>query len=228
MQVTFEGDAMLNAVLSQSQPSTFFTGPKLVAAAVLTAWFALIAVLGATGTFVTAPGTPPVPIAIGVMVPIVLFFGGLWMSRPFRDFVLATDIRLMVGIQAWRFAGLAFLAMYAYGLLPGMFALPAGFGDIAIGLTAPWILVALIRQPRFAASKTFVVWNLLGLLDLVVAVGTGALSAAVATGVAGEVITSPMAGLPLVLIPVYLVPILFTLHIATLMQVRRQAGDPRS
>ncbi len=219
---------MLNAVFSQPQPSTIFTGPKLLAAAVVTAWFALITVLGATGAFITAPGTPPVPIAIGVMVPIVLYLGGLWMSRPFRDFVLATDIRLMVGIQAWRFAGLAFLAMYAYGLLPGMFALPAGFGDMAIGLTAPWILVALIRQPRFAASKTFVVWNLLGLSDLVVAVSTGALSAALATGATGEVITSPMAALPLVLIPVYLVPILFMLHIATLMQARRRARDPKS
>ena len=77
------------------------------------------------------------------------------MWRPFRDFVLAADLRLMTGIQAGRFAGLGFLALYANGVLPGSFALPAGLGDMAIGVTAPWVLLALIRRPGFAAGKTF-------------------------------------------------------------------------
>lgn len=215
---------MSNAILSRSaQPPTVFTGTKLVVTAVLSAWLVLIMVLGAAGAFVTPPGTLPFPIAIGVTAPIALFFVGLWISSPFREFVLATDVRLMLGIQAWRFAGLAFLALYTYGVLPGIFAWPAGFGDIAIGVTAPWMLAVLLRQPRFAASKTFVVWNVLGILDLVVAIGTGAFSSALATGVAGEVTTAPMAHLPLLLISAYLVPILFMLHIAALMQARRLA-----
>ena len=106
-------------------------------------------------------------------------------------------------------------------MLPGLFAWPAGLGDIAIGVTAPWIVLALIRRPDFAWSKTFVAWNLLGLLDLVVAVGTGALSSGLATGVAGEITTGPMAQLPLVLIPAYLVPIFITLHLTALLQARR-------
>jgi hypothetical protein len=155
------------------------------------------------------------------MTPIIVFVGGVWTSRRFREFVLAGDLRLMMGIQAWRFAGLGFLALYTYGILPGMFALPAGVGDIAIGVTAPWILLALIRQPSFAASKTFVVWNVLGILDLIVAIGTGALSSGLAAGVAGEITTAPMAQLPLVLIPAFLVPIFLMLHMAALFQARR-------
>jgi len=45
-----------------------------------------------------------------------------------------------------------------------------------------------------------VVWNLLGILDLVVAVTTGALSSGFVAGLAGKVTTAPMAQLPLVLI----------------------------
>jgi hypothetical protein len=106
----------------------------------------------------------------------------------------------MVAVQAWRFAGLGFLALNTHGVLPGLFTWPAGLGDIAIAATAPWMMVALLRQPRFAASKAFAAWNVIGILDLVVAVGTGALGSALATGVAGEVTTGPMAQLPLALI----------------------------
>ena len=200
-------------------------GSALAAAVVLAAWFALVVVLGASGAYVTTPGSIPVPIAIAVTAPIALFLVGIRVSPALREFALATDARLMLGIQAWRFAGLGFLALYAHGVLPGMFAWPAGLGDIAIGITAPWLLVALIREPRFAASRTFVAWNLLGVLDLVVAVGTGALGSALATGIAGEVTTGPMARLPLVLIPAFFVPIFVMLHIVALMQARRLARN---
>lgn len=217
---------MPNTVLSlSSRPEEGFASTKLVVGIVLAVWFALVMALGAAGRFVTPSGTPPFPIAIGAGVPIVVFLAGLWISRPFREFVLAADIRVLLGIQAWRFAGLGFLALYTYDVLPGSFALPAGLGDMAIGVTAPWMLLSIIREPRFAASKTFVVWNGLGLLDLVSAITTGALGSVLATGIAGEVTTGPMARLPLVLIPAYVVPILFMLHIAALMQARRLARD---
>lgn len=217
---------MSNSTLSHfAQPqSPVAPSARLVAAGVLAIWLALVFLLDAEGAFVAPPGEPPIPILIGVMAPLIVFFAGLWMSPRFRDFVLAADLRFVTGIQAWRFAGLGFLALYAHGVLPGFFAWPAGLGDIAIGVTAPWIIAALIRQPNFAASKTFMIWNLLGILDLVVAVGTGALSSATALGVPGEVTTAPMAQLPLVLIPGYLVPFFIMLHVTALLQARHLAG----
>jgi hypothetical protein len=129
----------------------------------------------------------------------------------------------VTGIQACRFAGFGFLALYAHGVLPGLFAWPAGLGDVAIAVTAPWVVLALLRQPSFAGSRLFIVWNLLGILDLVVAVGAGVLSSGLAVGAAGEVTTAPMARLPLVLIPACLVPIFIMLHLAALFQARRLA-----
>lgn len=216
---------MSNAVPSSSaQPvPPVLAGVKLAAAAVLAAWFVVVLVLGASGAFIAPPGTPPLPILAGVLVPVVVYFSAYWISRPFRDWVLSADLRPMMAIQAWRFAGLGFIALYAHEVLPPGFAWPAGLGDMAIGVTAPWMLVELMRRPGFAASKTFVVWNGLGVLDLVVAVSTGALSSALATGAAGEVSTGPMALLPLVLIPAYFVPIFVMLHAAALSQSRQLA-----
>lgn len=216
---------MSNAALSHPAHPGSPTVPGIspLAAAVLAAWFALVVYLGARGAFVTPPGSPPLPILLGVMTPILVFLAAYRMSRSFRDLVLAADLRLLLGIQAWRFAGLGFIALYAHGVLPGLFAWPAGLGDIAIGVTAPWLLVALIRQPGFAASRTFAVWNVLGILDLVVAVGTGVLASGLVGALAGEVTTSPMAQLPLVLVPAYFVPIFVMLHVAALVQARRLA-----
>jgi hypothetical protein len=70
-----------------------------------------------------------------------------------------------------------------------------------------------------------VLWNLLGILDLVVAVSAGALSSGFIAGLVGKVTTAPMALLlPLVLIPAYFVPLFIMLHLTALFQTRRQAG----
>ena len=205
---------------AESQPSGR-GGIRPAVAIALTVWLLLIVALGATGAFVAPPGTPPLPIAIGFAAPLVLFFAWLRLSQSFREFVLTLDLRLIAGMQAWRWAGLGFLALYAHKVLPAVFALPAGLGDMAIGITAPWIILALVRQPGFAARGAFIRWNVLGILDLVIAVSIGTVSAFFATGAPGEISTAPMATLPLLLIPAFLVPIFLMLHTAALMQSRQ-------
>ncbi len=209
--------------LMAAQTSRQYWNTRLLVAIVLALWFVLVLFLGREGVFFRPPGSPPLPILLGVTVPIIAFLAAYFASATFKAFVLASDLRLGVAIQGWRVAGLGFLALYAYDILPGQFALPAGLGDMAIGLTAPWIALALIRQPAFAGSSVFTVWNLLGILDLVVAMGTGALSSGF---LAGNVTTAPMAHLPLVLIPAYLVPLFVMLHLAALFQARRYAASP--
>jgi hypothetical protein len=94
---------------------------------------------------------------------------------------------------------------------------------MAIGFTAPWIVLALVRQPSFVASRPFVIWNLLGILDLVVAVSIAALIQSRTTGAVGEATVAPMAQLPMLLIPAYLVPLFVMLHVTALIQARRTA-----
>jgi hypothetical protein len=196
-------------------------GIRLAVAITLAVWLLLVVSLGVAGAFVRPPGAPPLPIAIGVAAPLGLFFAWMRLSQSFREFVLSLDLRLIAGMQAWRWAGLGFLSLYAQKVLPAVFALPAGLGDMAIGVTAPWIILALVRQPGFAARGTFIRWNVLGILDLVVAISIGTVSAILATGAPGEISTAPMATLPLLLIPAFLVPLFLMLHTAALMQSRQ-------
>lgn len=64
-------------------------------------------------------------------------------------------------------------------------------------------------------------WSLLGILDLIVAVGIGTVSAMFARTGPGVISTTPMATLPLVMIPAFLVPLFLMLR-ATALLHRRQ------
>jgi hypothetical protein len=140
----------------------------------------------------------------------------LFRSWPlFRSIVDALPQRWIVSLQAYRIEGLIFLLLYANGSLPAAFALPAGSGDMAVGLMAP------IVGAR-ASSARLRVWNLLGIADLLVAVTTGFLTSPspvqpLALDRPNELITA----FPLVLIPVFLVPLAVLLHLASLQKLHR-------
>jgi len=209
---------MSTTVLPPSSVSTASGGARFGVFLVLAIWFVLVVALGAEGAFLGRQGAPPIGMAIGFTAPLLLFFAWLRLSAAFRSFILSLDLRLTAGMQAWRFAGLGFLFLYAYKVLPGLFALPAGLGDMAVGLAAPWMMLGLARNPGYAASPAFVRWNWLGILDLVVALGLGG---SLAMAVPGTISTAPMATLPLLIVPAFLVPLFLMLHIAALMQSRQ-------
>lgn len=199
-----------------------------VVAVALALWLGLVFLLGAQGAFVGSAGSPPLPIFFGFAIPLVVFFAAYFGWSAFRAFVLGADLRLAAAIQAWRWAGLGFLSLNAQGVLPGLFAFPAGLGDMAIGVAAPWIVLGLVRHPAFATSQRFVIWNIMGILDLIVAVSMGTLCSGFLRGFTGNVTTSAMAQLPLVLIPAYFVPFFIMLHFTALAQARRLARSGNS
>jgi hypothetical protein len=206
------------SALKDKPPAT-----RWVIATALIAWFGLIFILGARGAFVGNAGSPPLGIFLGFALPLVTFFAAYSGWGAFRAFIHAADLRLIAAVQAWRWGGLGFLSLYAHGILPGLFAFPAGLGDMAVGATAPWIVLGLIRQPSFSTSRKFVAWNIMGILDLFLAVSLGTICSGFFPGLTGNITTSAMAQLPLVLVPAYFVPLFLMLHFTALLQARRLA-----
>jgi hypothetical protein len=201
---------------------------RSIVSVALALWFGLVFLLGAQGAFIGRAGSPPLPIFFGFAIPLVVFFVAYFRWDAFRAMVLGADLRLVAAIQGWRWAGLGFLSLYAHGVLPGLFAFPAGLGDVAIGVSAPWIVLGLIRHPAFVTSRRFVTWNILGIVDLVLAVSLGTICSGFIPGITGNVTTGAMAQLPLVLIPAYFVPLFIILHVTALAQARRLARSGKS
>jgi hypothetical protein len=197
----------------------------------LALWLGLVVFLASQGAFVGSAGSPPLPIFFGFAIPLVVFFAAYFGWTAFRTFILGADLRLVAAIQAWRWGGLGFLTLYAKGILPWLFAFPAGLGDMAIGVSAPWIVLSLVRQPLFAASRRYAIWNILGIVDFVVALSMGTLCSGAFPGITrliGNVTTGPVAQLPLVLIPAFMVPFFTMLHLTALFQARQLARSGKS
>jgi hypothetical protein len=212
----------MSAIASSAslQPSAGRPPTSLVV--VLIAWLIVVLALGAKGVFMAPAHTPPLALLIAFVAPIAVGVTAYRTSVRFREWVLGIEPRVFVSLQSWRFAGFSFISLYVYGILPGFFAWPAGLGDMAIGMTAPWMLGRLTQSPAFASSRTFVRWNLLGLLDLFVAISLGAIGGFFLSD--RPVTTAPMATLPLVLIPAFLVPGFILMHFAALVQARRRVA----
>ncbi|WP_214322708.1 hypothetical protein [Nonomuraea sediminis] len=181
------------------------------AAVVFAGWFTVSAVLAGNGWYHRLPWLP---------IAVVGFLGTLLaLSRiPVVARALAAPgmMSRLIYPHSFRVTGVTFLLIMAFGHLPALFALPAGLGDIAAGIAAPRVARRLAQGTGRRAALWF---NAFGIADLVVALALGAL-----TGFQLLDITpsgQPNSELPLVLIPTVGVPLLFALHITSVVALVR-------
>ncbi|MPZ06508.1 MAG: hypothetical protein GEU26_08835 [Nitrososphaeraceae archaeon] len=126
---------------------------------------------------------------------------------------------ILVAVHTWRIVGIAFLWGVSQGILPPAFGIPAGVGDILIGVTA--IPFAYFLRKGYSWSRyALVVWSVLGIADLVNAISLGLITAPEFPG-------STMTTIPWVIIPTMGVPLALILHGITLYRLR-STGFPSS
>jgi len=203
-------------------PTQSAAGANWTAAAIVAVWFAAIVALGAADIFVAGPAAPPLPLFAAIALPPVIFAIAYARSADVRVFALGLDLRVLTAMQAWRVIGLVFLAFYAFDMLPGIFAWPAGLGDAAVAVGAIATLGAMLRQsPGWRRSVSWL--NIAGLVDFVVAIATGVLTSNTAIGIFND--GSPrieLGALPMSLIPTFAVPFWIILHMISLLQLRQR------
>jgi hypothetical protein len=156
-------------------------------------------------------------VLIFLVVPVAVGLGAMARSG-FRAVVDRVPAPTLVGVQAFRFAGAAFLLIAYLGILPSAFA-AGGVGDIATGLLAT---LAAIRLTKAGSSPLFWGFTLVGLVDLVnVAV---LLVAYDPIWFHGHPTSAPMADFALVMIPAIAAPFALLLHLYAVRNVLVSAG----
>ena len=181
--------------------------PRLPGAAAWAAavWLILAIAAGATGFFLRLPFPGPQLIILGLVV--LTLVAGLVPSR-LSAWIEAIPLRVLVGVNATRYVGIAFLVLAAQGQMNQAFADRAGWGDIAtatlaIALVVTWAPITPARRVWYHA------WNAFGFLDLVVAVGTA--TAVTLTGATPGV--ERVLTLPLSIVPTFFVPLFLANHV---------------
>jgi hypothetical protein len=139
----------------------------------LALWFAAALLLGDGTHFPLARESLRQPLSgLVALVPLAVALLWVFRSPAGRAINSATLPSALIAVQLYRVAGVFFLFPYlAYGTLPAGFALPAFVGDTITGLAAPFVALALLRNYRGSVTVA-VVWNLFGILDLIVAPAT--------------------------------------------------------
>ncbi len=186
----------------------------------LLAWFGVALALSVTGAFDTRPGVPPLGLLLAIMVPIIVYIvDRSWLHGTLLDGIHQLDGSTAIFLQTQRVLGVVFLVECARGHLPAGFALPAGLGDIAVGLAAPWVAQRLRARKPHAVSVARL-WNYLGIFDLVLALTMGVTHGGPPLGIfASEISNRAVTEYPLSLIPTWAVPLALILHLRTLQSL---------
>lgn len=127
-------------------------------------------------------------------------------NQNFREYLFGFSYKNLTLLNVWRIpAGAAFLYYGSQNWLPEQFVFNAGYGDLIVGIIAPLVLLLPESFGKYVAFHVF------GLLDFIVAVGTGLTLTLLETPLIENV-----AGFPIVLIPLFGVPVTGALHIVLL------------
>ncbi|MDQ4093432.1 MAG: hypothetical protein M3143_08540 [Actinomycetota bacterium] len=209
------------AARQRGSPRRSALGVALGVGALLVAWLAAAAATGGADVFLGRADDTVPAIAGGLLIPIC---AGVLLTRipAVRD-ALATPrvLALLTLVNTWRVVGIVFITLYLQQLLPAHFALPAGIGDVIIGLAAPVVAYAMWKHPT--RRRLPITFHALGLLDLAMAVTLGVTSApGVLQLFTGQPNTLPMTVLPEVLVPTFLLPIGVIIHITVLRILAHQ------
>jgi hypothetical protein len=187
-----------------ARQSRWIIGSAVVAAA----WLVGVSLLGDAGNDVL-PARIPVALGATLLVGYLLL-----LSPTFRRIIAAVPQHWLIGIQGFRILGAVWLVRYFAGGLPGLFALPAGIGDVTTGLLAAFVAYAWYSGKPYARTAA-IAWNIFGIADLVNAVALGTLT----NGGAGGIL------FPLVLIPAYGVPRSLLIHSYSLIGLLRKSSQ---
>ncbi len=208
------------AVAKAGWPAEERTAAVRTAAFVLVGWFVLSVALAWLEVYRGTLDKVPT-IQYGLLLPILLGALAIWRSELATHLIDALPQSWLVGVQLYRSLGVIFLVLYAAGQMPAAFSWPAGAGDVAVGLLAPVVAMRYARNPE-ANARTVAVWNIVGIIDLVVAVTMGFVtSPSQFQMLSFDLPNEFVSAFPLVLVPVYLVPLSIVLHIASLVKLRR-------
>jgi hypothetical protein len=201
-----------------------------IGGAAVLGWLGLMFALAKSGFFETTAQTSlPPRIGPAIVIPTILGCALLAVASV-RRLIARVPLHWLVGVQLYRVVGGLFLIAWLQDDVPAEFALPAGIGDVTVGLLAPFVALMVVRGGVERAWPAVVGWCALGITDLVVAVTCGLLTAPSAfQQLALDEPNAAITSYPLVLIPAFGVPVSIVLHVYAVARLSMRAQEvPRA
>ncbi len=153
--------------------------------------------------------------------PVYYLLPAIVLTTLFRKQLLGTglDQRWLIGLQFVRPIGMLFVLEWYRGNLPGIFAHPAGWGDLFAGLVALYVFFRYRGQP-FPSHAIWLVFCV-GMLDFASAIFFGVTSSATPLQLFSFEMPNEVLRYPTGLIPLYLVPYAVIFHLLSIFELKR-------
>ncbi len=210
----------LNVPENSKNKAVLFSGIFLFGWLLLAMAIGLLDFFHVTANFIS----PLVPVFFAL--PIIIFLKTLKKSELAGKIADSFTQPFLILIQVPRIGGYVFLVLMEQGLLPAMFAIPSGYGDIIVGLSAPIVAFFYLKKTRWA-RKLAIAWNVVGIIDLAIAIsfGIGLVFPEPFQIIPTSPTTELMTTFPLVMVPAFAVPLGMMLHILSLrLLLKRLCG----
>src|SRR3954469_23935277 len=187
-----------------------------------TLWATVAWIAAINGAF--RAGVSPLPLLpAAILLPVITGAPVLLVSKRIGQLLDAMPIPCLIALQLYRVFGSQWLAYWLGGALPGLWALPAGTGDVLTGLFAVPAAIALASGTA-EGLKAAILWNIFGFADLALAITLGMI---ISPGPFQLILLNGSSigldGYPNVLTPAFVVPGSILLHALLLRQLRRRS-----
>src|SRR5258705_709399 len=136
-----------------------------------TLWTAVAWTAAINGDFRTGVSLLPL-LPLAIFLPVIIGAPLLLLSERVGQLLDAMPTTWLAALQLYRVFGSQWLAYWLRGLLPGLWALPAGTGDVVTRLFGVPAGVALATGTT-EGRKAAILWDIFRLADFDVAVGLG-------------------------------------------------------
>ncbi len=153
----------------------------------------------------------PPKIVLTTTLPFAIFITIVFLSKTCKKANIILTLEELVGIHVFRLIGSTFLILLFFELLPPLFALIAGIGDVLTAVTSVWVVRAIRLEKTYARGLTYV-WNTFGLVDILVTSAMAIIFTKISidNGVQG---VEFLAEFPFCFIPAFAPPTIIFLHL---------------
>lgn len=176
-------------------------------------WFLIALTLGLTGKVSQIPFPLPQVVLFGLVALQIALFG---LLPDFRKWLFGLNLKHLVAVHLMRFIGIYFLILYSQDNLPYDFAVKGGIGDIIVAFSA-LLLIFFVSSPAQKSHKLYLLWNTLGLIDILFVVFTAG-----RIGMSSPQSIENLLKLPLSLLPTFIVPIIIFTHMIIFIRLYKK------
>jgi len=109
----------------------------------------------------------PPKIVLTTTLPLAIFVTLIYTTEICKKANAILSLEDLVKVHIFRLIGSTFIILFLYDLLPPVFALFAGIGDVLTAISSIFVAKAIRNKKNYARKLTYI-WNTFGLVDILI------------------------------------------------------------